>query len=150
MLNAAAKGVAARLSVSSGPNNVFAKILRGDIPVEKLHEDEHCIAFRDVTPQAPQHVLVIPRRAIPRLADATPADAPVLGHMLLAASNIARTLGLADDGFRVVINNGPAAGRPPPRRRINKQKVKLFTTSTCTSSAAARCRGRQAKSHFVK
>ena len=93
------------------PSNVFARILRGELPAQKLHEDEHCVALRDVAPQAPTHFLVVPKRPIASLADATEADAPLLGHLLLTANRVARELGVADGGARVVINNGAGAGQ---------------------------------------
>jgi histidine triad (HIT) family protein len=91
------------------PSNVFARILRREIPAQLVHEDEQCVAFRDVAPQAPLHVLVIPRRAIRSLGDATAADAGLLGHLLLTATAVARKLGHPE--ARVVVNNGAAAGQ---------------------------------------
>lgn len=93
------------------PNNVFARILRREIPAQFLHEDEHCVAFRDASPQAPTHVLVVPRRPIARLADASPADAGLLGHLMVTAASVARQLGADEHGFRVVVNNGAGAGQ---------------------------------------
>lgn len=93
------------------PSNVFARILRREIPAQLLHEDDQCVAFRDIAAQAPTHFLVVPKRPIARLADAAPADAPLLGHLLQTAAAIAKQLGVADDGFRVVINNGAGAGQ---------------------------------------
>lgn len=93
------------------PSNVFARILRQEIPAQRLHDDEHCVAFRDVAPKAPTHFLVIPKRPIARLADAAPEDTALLGHLLQTAAAVARKLGVADDGFRVVINNGARAGQ---------------------------------------
>lgn len=90
-------------------SNVFARILRREIPAQLVHEDEHCVAFRDISPQAPLHVLVIPRRAIARLSDATADDAPLLGHLLLTASAVAKQLGQPQ--ARIVINDGAAAGQ---------------------------------------
>lgn len=95
--------------MSYDPTNVFARILRGEIPAQRLHEDEHCFAFRDVNPQAPLHFLVIPKRPLARLSDAGPADAPLLGHLLLTAAAVARQLGHPE--HRVVVNNGAAAGQ---------------------------------------
>ncbi len=92
-------------------SNVFARILRGEIPAQVLHEDERCLAFRDVMPMAPTHFLVIPKHPVARLIDATPADAELLGHLLLVAGRVAGQLGVADDGFRVVVNNGAGAGQ---------------------------------------
>lgn len=93
------------------PTNVFARILRGEIPAKVLHDDEHCMAFYDVTPQAPTHFLVIPKRAIATLSDATTADESLLGHLLVTAANVAKQLGVAEDGSRIVINNGAGAGQ---------------------------------------
>ncbi|MCA8976798.1 MAG: histidine triad nucleotide-binding protein [Planctomycetes bacterium] len=97
--------------MSYDQTNIFARILDREIPAELVHEDEHCIAFRDVSPQAPTHLLVIPRRPIAKLGDAVAADQAVLGHLLLTAAALARQLGFAEDGYRVVINNGAGAGQ---------------------------------------
>ena len=93
------------------PTNVFARILRREIPAQLVHEDDLCVAFRDVAPQAPLHCLVVPRRPIASLAEADPGDAALLGHLLLTAARVARQLGAADQGFRVVVNNGAGAGQ---------------------------------------
>ena len=95
--------------MASGGDTVFGKILRGEIPCDQLYSDELCIAFRDVQPQAPVHLLVIPRQPIPRLADATDGDQALLGHLLLVAARVARQEGLED--FRLVVNSGAAAGQ---------------------------------------
>lgn len=89
---------------------IFSKIINGDIPAEKLYEDEHCICIKDLHPQAPTHVLIIPRKPIPKLSDATAEDKAMLGHLMVAVGEIARQLGV-DEGFRVVINNGQSAGQ---------------------------------------
>lgn len=86
-------------------------ILRGEIPSNRVWEDDHCIAFADINPAAPTHVLVIPRKHIPTLADATDDDRTLLGHMLLVVNQIARDLGVASDGYRVVINVGEGGGQ---------------------------------------
>ena len=91
--------------------NVFARILRREIPADIVHEDERCLAFRDVSPQAPTHVLVIPKRAIAKLGDASQSDRELLGHLLLVAAEVARREGLDEKGFRVVVNNGAGAGQ---------------------------------------
>lgn len=90
---------------------IFAKILSGEIPAEKIHEDEHCVAFRDIAPQAPQHVLVIPRKPITSMATAGPEDAALLGHLMLVAARVARDLGLDADGYRLVTNVGLHGGQ---------------------------------------
>ncbi|MFT4615622.1 MAG: histidine triad (HIT) family protein [Bacteroidia bacterium] len=91
-------------------DTIFGKIIRGDIPSEFLYEDDHCIVINDINPQAPVHVLVIPKRCIPRLVDAQPEDQTLLGHLLLVANKMAQQLGV-DDAFNVVVNNGEEAGQ---------------------------------------
>jgi histidine triad (HIT) family protein len=91
--------------------NVFARILRGEIPAKVLHEDDRCLAFHDAAPQAPTHFLVIPKREIATLADAGPGDEGLLGHLLVTAAKVARDLGVEEHGSRVVINNGAGAGQ---------------------------------------
>lgn len=95
--------------MSYDSSNVFARILRREIPTKFLHEDEHCIAFRDIAPQAPVHFLVVPKQPISALADATPQQATLLGHLLLTANSVARQLGHPE--ARIVINNGASAGQ---------------------------------------
>ena len=90
--------------------NVFAKILRGEIPCKKVYEDEYALAFHDIHPLAPVHVLVIPKRHITSLAHATEADIPVLGRMLAVANQIAVDQG-STDGFRSIINTGRVGGQ---------------------------------------
>lgn len=97
--------------MSYDDKNVFARILRREVPAQVLHEDERCLAFHDVAPQAPTHFLVIPRQPIARLADATAGDRELLGHLLWVAAEVARKLGVDQDGFRVVINNGARASQ---------------------------------------
>jgi histidine triad (HIT) family protein len=89
---------------------LFRKIIAREIPADIVYEDTHCLAFRDINPQAPIHVLVIPKQEIPRLADAQDADQALLGHLMLAAGKVARQLGV-DDAFRLIVNNGADAGQ---------------------------------------
>ena len=89
---------------------LFDKIIKREIPADIVYEDEHCLAFRDINPQAPTHVLLIPKKEIPRLVDATHEDAALLGHLMLAAGKVAQLLGVGD-AFRLVANNGAAAGQ---------------------------------------
>jgi len=89
---------------------IFGKIVAGEIPAEKIYEDDHCIAINDINPQAPVHVLVIPKQAIARLSDAEADDQALLGHLLLAAGKVARQLGV-DEAFRLIVNNGAGAGQ---------------------------------------
>lgn len=89
---------------------IFGKILAGDIPADIVHEDDQCIAFRDANPQAPMHILVIPRKAIPKLTDAGDDDRELLGHLLTVATGIAKKEGYGH-AFRLVVNNGEKAGQ---------------------------------------
>ncbi|MEN8130975.1 MAG: histidine triad nucleotide-binding protein [Pseudomonadota bacterium] len=89
---------------------LFTKIINREIPAEIVYEDDQCLAFKDINPQAPLHVLIIPKRSIARLAHATPEDQALLGHLLLKANDVAREQGYADN-FRLVINNGIEAGQ---------------------------------------
>jgi len=91
-------------------DTIFGRIIRKEIPARVVHEDDLCIAFHDVAPQAPVHVLVIPRKPIESLASTAADDAPLLGHLVLVATQVARTLGLAD-GYRLVVNCGPNGGQ---------------------------------------
>lgn len=93
---------------------LFQKIIDRDVPSQIVYEDDQVVAFRDIAPKAPVHVLVVPRKPIPRILDANPGDAGVLGHLLLKAAEIAAKLGLGESGFRLVINNGPDAGESVP------------------------------------
>jgi histidine triad (HIT) family protein len=90
---------------------LFCKIIAGQIPSEKVMDTEEFLAFRDITPQAPQHVLVIPKRHIERLADLKDNDADLMGKMMVEAAKLAHTLGMDEQGYRVVINNGAQAGQ---------------------------------------
>jgi histidine triad (HIT) family protein len=89
---------------------LFGKIIAREIPAAIVYEDDLVLAFRDIKPQAPVHVLIIPKKPIPRLAEAGPEDHKVLGHLLLKAAEVADKLGLKKGGYRLVINNGPDAG----------------------------------------
>jgi histidine triad (HIT) family protein len=90
---------------------IFKKIIDGHIPADVVYEDDLCVAFRDVNPQAPTHVLIIPRREIASLAVASPDDHKLLGHLLMKAAEVARAEGLETDGYRVVINVGRGGGQ---------------------------------------
>lgn len=91
-------------------DTIFGRILRGEIPARIEHEDDLCLAFHDVAPQAPVHVLVIPRKAIPSLAEAEADDERLLGHLMVVATELARRLGLSD-GYRLVVNCGRHGGQ---------------------------------------
>jgi histidine triad (HIT) family protein len=100
---------------------IFQKIIAREIPADIIHEDDHCIAFRDVSPQAPVHILIVPKNLIPRVGEATQEDQSVLGHLLLTAGKIATAEGLnaTDKGFRIVINNGQNGGETVPHLHVH-------------------------------
>jgi histidine triad (HIT) family protein len=94
--------------------NVFQKIVAREIPADIVYEDDRVVAFRDNNPKAPVHLLIVPRKNIPRLSEAGPEDAAILGHLLLKAAEVAEKAGLKKSGYRLVINNGPDAGESVP------------------------------------
>tara|TARA_Y100000588_G_scaffold357009_1_gene413815 strand:- start:1046 stop:1384 length:339 start_codon:yes stop_codon:yes gene_type:complete len=98
---------------------LFEKIIAGEIPSEKVYEDDLVYAFRDINPQAPVHILIIPRKPIPRIAEAEPDDHQVLGHLLLKAREVAAAEGLAGNGYRLVFNNGSDAGETVPHLHLH-------------------------------
>lgn len=98
---------------------IFEKIARREIPAKIVWENDEVLAFHDVNPQAPVHVLVVPKRVIPRIAEATQQDAELLGKLLLASRDVARQLGLGESGFRIVINNGADAGETVPHLHVH-------------------------------
>ena len=91
-------------------DTIFGKIIRGEAPATIVYEDDQCMAFRDLFPAAPTHILLIPRKPIPRLCDATSEDQALLGHLMLVASKVAEQEGLGDK-YRLVVNNGADAGQ---------------------------------------
>lgn len=98
---------------------IFSRIIDGEIPGEFVYQDDDLVAIRDVHPAAPVHVLVIPRRPIPSLEELTAEDAELAGRLLLAAAEIARREGLAESGYRVVINTGKAGGQTVPHLHLH-------------------------------
>lgn len=97
--------------MSSNDRCLFCRIANGDIPAKKVYEDDEVVAFNDINPQAPTHVLIIPRRHIESLDALTDGDAATVGNTLVRAADLARKLHLPSDGYRVVVNTGPAAGQ---------------------------------------
>jgi histidine triad (HIT) family protein len=97
---------------------IFQKIIDREIPAKIEHEDELCVVLHDVQPQAPVHLLIVPRKAIPRLGEADAGDQALLGHLLLVAASVAKRLNLAE-GFRVIVNNGPHAGESVPHLHVH-------------------------------
>jgi histidine triad (HIT) family protein len=97
---------------------LFQKICDRELPADIVYEDADVVAFRDIAPQAPTHVLLVPRKPIPRVAEAAAEDQAVLGKLLLKAAELAKQLGLAN-GFRLVINNGPDGGEAVPHLHVH-------------------------------
>jgi len=98
---------------------LFEKIIAREIPATIVYEDDKVLAFKDINPGAPMHVLLVPKKPIPRIAQAQPEDHQVIGHLLLKAAEIARELGLSEKGYRLVINNGPDAGESVPHLHLH-------------------------------
>ena len=92
-------------------NCLFCKIIAGEIPGDFVHQDERCVVIRDLNPQAPSHVLVIPREHLESLDDASQKDESLLGHLLRVGARVANDLGHGEDGYRSVINTGAGAGQ---------------------------------------
>lgn len=99
-------------------DNIFLKIVEKEIPARIIHEDEHCIAFHDINPQAPTHVLIIPRKVIPTHADIKTVDCELLGHLHWVAAQLAENLGLGG-GYRLVLNCKESAGQTVPHLHLH-------------------------------
>ena len=97
---------------------LFEKIIARQIPADIVFEDDHCLAFRDIAPQAPVHILIVPKKPLERLGASSQADGPLLGHLLFSAAEIARLEKLAD-GYRIVLNNGPHGGETVPHLHVH-------------------------------
>jgi histidine triad (HIT) family protein len=97
---------------------LFQRIIDREIPAKIEHEDERCIVIHDIQPQAPVHLLIVPKKPIARLAEATEADEAILGHLLVVAGQMAKKLGL-ERGFRIVVNNGPDACESVPHVHVH-------------------------------
>ena len=100
-------------------STIFEKIIAREIPARIIHEDDQCLAFHDVHPQSPVHFLVVPKKVITRIGASTGADEPLLGHLLFVAQTLAKQEGVADSGFRIVINNGPDGGETVPHLHVH-------------------------------
>ena len=98
---------------------IFEKIVAREIPAKIVSEDDDVIAFYDVNPQAPVHVLIVPKRVIPRLSEASESDQALLGKLVLTAAKVARDLGVGESGYRVVLNSGPDAGERVPHLHLH-------------------------------
>jgi len=100
-------------------STIFKKIIDKEIPADIVYEDEKCLAFRDINPEAPVHVLIIPKKEIPSLALATEGDQELLGHMLIKASQIARDMGVSETGYRLVLNTNKEGGQEVEHMHIH-------------------------------
>ena len=100
-------------------DNVFAKIIRKEIPAKIVFEDDRVLAFRDTGPKAPVHILIVPKKDIARVSEAKAADEALLGHLLTVAAEIARTEGVDGTGYRLVINKGAHAGESVPHLHVH-------------------------------
>lgn len=98
---------------------VFQRIIDREIPADIVHETDRALAFRDIRPQAPVHVLVIPKKPIPGVSAAAPEDESLLGHLLWVAAEVARREGLAETGYRLVVNDGRDAGQEVPHLHVH-------------------------------
>jgi len=100
-------------------DNIFAKIIRKEIPAKIVYEDDRALAFRDVNPQAPVHILIVPKQDIPRISEAAVDQEALLGHLLTVAADIARKEGIDGTGYRLVINKGAHAGESVPHLHVH-------------------------------
>jgi histidine triad (HIT) family protein len=98
---------------------VWEQIITREIPAKIVFEDDDVLAFHDLNPQAPVHVLIVPKRVIPRLAETNESDQQLLGKLLLTAAKVAGELGISESGYRVVINSGPNAGESVPHLHVH-------------------------------
>lgn len=89
---------------------IFGKIIRGEIPAEKVFENEHIVAFKDINPAAPIHILIVPKKEIPDLQSVTEEDLPLIGEVVTVAQSLAAKFGITE-GYRLLTNNGPLAGQ---------------------------------------
>ena len=98
---------------------IFCQIIAGKIPCEIIYQDEEAVAFRDINPQAPIHLLIIPKRHIPSLTHLSEADSPLIGHMVNVANQLAKKEGISEKGYRLVINCGEQGGQLVPHLHMH-------------------------------
>ena len=98
---------------------LFEKIIAREIPAAIVYEDDLVLAFRDIQPQAPSHILIVPKKPVPRIAEAQADDQKLLGHLLLKAAEVAEKVGLKQNGYRIVINNGADGGETVPHLHVH-------------------------------
>ena len=106
---------------------LFEKIAAREIPADIVYETDDFLAFRDIDPKAPVHILIVPKRCIPRIGDAKEADAELLGRMLVASKLIAKDAGVFESGYRLVINHGPDAGESVPHLHMHLLGARTFS-----------------------
>ena len=108
--------------MAEAEKTLFEKIIAGEIPAEVVYQDDLVFAFRDISPQAPEHILIVPKRVIPRVGEAQESDRETLGQLLLAAGKIADQLGVnsTDKGFRLTINHGRDGGETVPHLHVHR------------------------------
>ncbi len=100
-------------------STIFKKIIDKEIPADIVYEDEHCLAFKDIDPKAPVHILIIPKKEIPSVAEVAESDKELLGHLLVKASQIAKDLGVSESGYRLVANTNKEGGQEVPYLHIH-------------------------------
>jgi len=98
---------------------LFSRIIAGDIPADIVYRDEQCVAFRDIQPQAPVHLLIVPVEPIPSMANVDPAHEHLLGHLLVVAARLGAEFGVAGSGYRLIINHGDDAGQTVPHLHLH-------------------------------
>lgn len=98
---------------------IFSRIIAGDIPADIVYRDEQCVAFRDIQPQAPVHVLIVPIEPVRSVADVEPTHERLLGHLLVVAARLGNEFGVAGSGYRLIINHGDDAGQTVPHLHVH-------------------------------
>ncbi|MCJ7523510.1 MAG: histidine triad nucleotide-binding protein [Dehalococcoidia bacterium] len=98
---------------------IFCRIISGDIPSDILYQDEQVVAFRDITPKAPVHLLLVPRKHIESVAELSEDEASIMGHLVTAANRLAREAGISEKGYRMVVNSGPEGGQEVPHLHLH-------------------------------
>lgn len=96
--------------MNMGNDNIFSKIIKGELPADKVFENERIVAFKDISPSAPVHILIVPKKEIPDLQSVSPEDLPLIGEVVAVAQTLAERFGITD-GYRLITNNGVAAGQ---------------------------------------
>ena len=98
---------------------IFCRIISGDIPSDILYQDEQVVAFRDINPKAPVHLLLVPREHIESVAELSEDEASIMGHLVAVANRLAREAGISDKGYRLVVNSGPEGGQEVPHLHLH-------------------------------